>query len=197
MLLKLSLMSLHWGSTRKATSSVELIFFTGGRGGFVSESITLTTTTSSPSSSLVPSCWKSHQGRSWASTSAAARRRSWGSSYPRCLSVLLWVFVWGKLVIGLSLCVCVLAGGPWLRCSQGRSSGRRSSSLCEWCWFPRHRALQSKSYNCTKHCLCCPFPSCRICVVHLTSPFFVYFQGSGNSEDCTRNPHEGSLFPIQ
>lgn len=117
-----------------------------------SEFITLTTTTSSPSSSLVPSCWRSHQGHSWASTSAVARRHSWASSYPRCLSVLLWVcvcvcvggyFDW-LVTDSCCVCVCLLLGGPWLGCTQGRSSGRWSSSLCEWCWFPRHRALQSE-----------------------------------------------------
>lgn len=58
---------------------------------FFSESITLTTTTSSLSSCLVPSCWRSLQEHSWASTSVVARLHSLESSYPRCLSALLYM----------------------------------------------------------------------------------------------------------
>lgn len=113
---------------------------------------------------------------------------------------LRWENIW-LACHSFRVCVCVLAGGPWLGCTQGRSSGRRSSSLREWCGFPRHRALQSKFIHLLHKRM---FMSSFSFVVSMYRTFdpsffclFVYFKGSGNSEDCTRNPNEGSLFPIQ
>lgn len=126
---------------------IQLFFFLCA---FCSGSITLTTTTSSLSSYLVPLCWRNLQERSWASTSVGARLHSWESLYPRCVCVcvalmLSIAFSFSKIsTLWFLIFLCLLAGGPRLRCPQGRATRGRPGSLCEWSRFPRHRAFKSK-----------------------------------------------------
>lgn len=62
----------------------------------------------------------------------------------RAVLVLKIDFSFSK-ISALMSSICTVAGGPRLRCPQSRATGRRPGSFCEWSWFPRHRALKSKS----------------------------------------------------